>query len=63
MVEMPVGWMLLEDALSFLLRHWPIAGRFESGRLERINEPLCPVAAFVSQKLGFAQFSTVARLL
>jgi len=31
--------------MTFLIRHLPIAGRFEPGRLERIDEPLFPVAA------------------
>ena len=36
---------LLDEAMAFMLRHLPIAGRFEPGRLERIDEPLFPVAA------------------
>jgi ATP-dependent DNA helicase RecG len=36
---------LLDEAMTFLLRHIPIAGRFERGRIERIDEPLFPVAA------------------
>ncbi len=36
---------LLDEALTFLLRHIPIAGRFERGRIERIDEPQFPVAA------------------
>lgn len=36
---------LLEEGMAFLLRHLPIAGRFEPGRIERIDEPLFPVAA------------------
>ena len=39
------AFQLLEEAMSFLLRHLPISGRFEEGRLERIDEPLFPVAA------------------
>ena len=39
------AFYLLEEAMSFLLRHLPVAGRFEAGRLERIDEPLFPVAA------------------
>ena len=31
--------------MAFLLRNLPIAGRFEPGRIERIDEPLLPVAA------------------
>lgn len=36
---------LLDEAMTFMMRHLPIAGRFEPGRLERIDEPLFPVAA------------------
>lgn len=36
---------LLEEGMAFLLRHLPIAGRFEPGRIERIDEPFFPVAA------------------
>jgi len=36
---------LLDEAMTFLLRHIPIAGRFERGRIERIDEPQFPVAA------------------
>lgn len=36
---------LLDEAMTFLIRHLPIAGRFEPGRLERIDEPLFPVVA------------------
>jgi ATP-dependent DNA helicase RecG len=36
---------LLDEAMSFLMRHLPIAGRFEPGRVERIEEPLFPVGA------------------
>lgn len=39
------AFALLEEAMSFMMRHLPIAGRFEPGRLERIDEPLFPVAA------------------
>jgi ATP-dependent DNA helicase RecG len=39
------AFRLLDEAMSFMLRHLPIAGRFEPGRLERIDEPLFPVAA------------------
>lgn len=39
------AFQLLEEAMSFLMRHLPVAGRFETGRLERIDEPLFPVAA------------------
>jgi ATP-dependent DNA helicase RecG len=36
---------VLNEAMLFLDRHLPIAGRFEPGRLERIDEPLFPTAA------------------
>ncbi len=36
---------LLKEGMAFLLKHLPIAGRFERGRIERIDEPLFPVAA------------------
>lgn len=36
---------LLEEALVFLQRHLPVAGRFEPGVLERIDEPLFPPLA------------------
>lgn len=39
------AFQLLDEAMSFMMRHLPIAGRFEPGRLERIDEPLFPVAA------------------
>lgn len=39
------AFCLLDEAMSFMMRHLPIAGRFERGRLERIDEPLFPVAA------------------
>ncbi len=39
------AFRLLEEGMDFLLRHLPIAGRFEPGRVERIDEPLFPVAA------------------
>lgn len=39
------AFRLLEEAMAFMLRHLPIAGRFEPGKLERIDEPLFPVAA------------------
>lgn len=39
------AFRLLDEAMAFMLRHLPIAGRFEPGRLERIDEPLFPVAA------------------
>lgn len=39
------AFYLLEEAMSFMRRQLPISGRFESGRLERIDEPLFPVKA------------------
>lgn len=36
---------LLDEARFFMMRHLPISGRFEPGRIERIDEPLYPVAA------------------
>lgn len=36
---------LLDEAMLFLNRHLPISGRFESGRLERIDELLFPPTA------------------
>jgi ATP-dependent DNA helicase RecG len=39
------AFQLLDESMSFMMRHLPIAGRFELGRLERIDEPLFPVAA------------------
>ena len=39
------AFRLLDEAMSFMMRHLPISGRFEPGRLERIDEPLYPVAA------------------
>lgn len=39
------AFRLLDEAMAFMLRHLPIAGRFEPGKLERIDEPLFPVAA------------------
>lgn len=36
---------LLDEAMTFLMRHLPIRGRFEPNRLERIDEPLFPTAA------------------
>lgn len=39
------AFRLLNDAMSFMGRHLPIAGRFEPDRLERIDEPLFPLAA------------------
>jgi ATP-dependent DNA helicase RecG len=39
------AFRLFNEAMTFMLRHLPISGRFEPGRLERIDEPLFPVAA------------------
>lgn len=39
------SFALLYEAMLFLGRHLPVAGRFEPGRLERIDEPLFPLAA------------------
>lgn len=39
------AFALLDEAMTFLHRHLPIRGRFESGRLERIDELLFPTAA------------------
>ena len=39
------AFRLLDEATSFMMRHLPISGRFEPERLERIDEPLYPVAA------------------
>jgi len=37
---------LFQRAQRFILEHMPIAGRFEPGRMERIDEPLYPPLAF-----------------
>jgi len=39
------AFLLLREAALFLRRHLPVAGRFEPGVLERIDEPLFPPAA------------------
>ena len=39
------AFALLDEAMTFLHRHLPLSGRFESGRLERIDELLFPTAA------------------
>lgn len=39
------AFKLLEASMTFLMRHLPLSGRFEPGRLERIDEPLFPIAA------------------
>lgn len=39
------AFLLLREAMLFLRRHLPVTGRFETGVLERIDEPLFPVLA------------------
>lgn len=39
------GFVLLEEAMLFLSRHLPVAGRIEPGLFERVDEPLFPPAA------------------
>jgi ATP-dependent DNA helicase RecG len=39
------GFLLLEESMSFLRRHLPVAGRIQPGIFERIDEPLFPVEA------------------
>lgn len=39
------GFRLLEEAMLFLRRHLPVAGRVQPGLFERIDEPLFPVEA------------------
>lgn len=39
------GFKLLDEAMLFLQRHLPVAGRIQAGLFERIDEPLFPVAA------------------
>jgi ATP-dependent DNA helicase RecG len=36
---------LLDEAMTFLSRHLPVAARIEPGKLERVEEPLFPLAA------------------
>ncbi|HEX4953784.1 MAG TPA: ATP-binding protein [Thermoanaerobaculia bacterium] len=36
---------LLEEAMLFLRRHLPVAGRIQPGLFERVDEPLFPIAA------------------
>lgn len=38
-------FVLLHEAELFLRRHLPVTGRFESGRMDRIDEPLFPPLA------------------
>src|SRR4051812_13859686 len=39
------GLTLLEEALLFLRRHLPVAGRIQPGFFERADEPLFPLVA------------------
>jgi ATP-dependent DNA helicase RecG len=39
------GFQLLDEAMLFLQRHLPVAGRIEPGLFERIDEPLFPLVA------------------
>ncbi|MBI3661151.1 putative DNA binding domain-containing protein [Candidatus Acetothermia bacterium] len=39
------AFQLLDEAMFFLQRHLPVAGRIEPGRLERRDEPLFPLEA------------------
>jgi ATP-dependent DNA helicase RecG len=39
------GFVLLEEALLFLRRHLPVAGRIQPGLFERADEPLFPLIA------------------
>ncbi len=39
------GFQLLDEAMLFLQRHLPVAGRIQPGLFERIDEPLFPPAA------------------
>jgi ATP-dependent DNA helicase RecG len=39
------AFLLLDEALLFLRRHLPVAGRFESGVMTRLDEPLFPTLA------------------
>jgi ATP-dependent DNA helicase RecG len=39
------GFALLEEALIFLRRHLPVAGRIQPGLFERADEPLFPLVA------------------
>lgn len=55
------AFKLLREADIFLRRHLPVAGRFESGVMQRIDEPLFPplalrealVNAFIHRDLNF----------
>lgn len=39
------AFLILEEAMVFLRRHLPVAGRFEPGVLTRLDEPLFPTLA------------------
>jgi ATP-dependent DNA helicase RecG len=39
------GFHLLDEAMLFLQRHLPVAGRIEPGLFERVDEPLFPLLA------------------
>jgi len=39
------GFALLEEAMLFLRRHLPVAGRIQPGLFERVDEPLFPLVA------------------
>lgn len=39
------AFALLEEAMLFLRRHLPVAGRVQAGLFERVDEPLFPLAA------------------
>ena len=39
------AFLLLEEAMMFLRRHLPVAGRILPGLIERVDEPLFPLAA------------------
>jgi len=39
------AFTLLDEAMLFLRRHLPVAGRIEPGLFERVDEPLFPLAA------------------
>ena len=39
------AFQLLDEAMTFILRHIPVAGRIESGKLERKDTPLYPTVA------------------
>src|SRR5262249_13582869 len=39
------AFQLLDEAMLFIQRHLPVAGRILPDRLERVDEPLFPLAA------------------